>query len=249
MPGFFQLQKHFQRHIFTGGKRIWINFIFLNRFKRQCSQALTQCNSVARPRLMHSSVLFKRSKHPLQSGKGKATERRSWNMNQVVPVSWDLIKKDWYWLHANEEEMCNSLDCFQNYDAYQWQAYFLATKNCFAVLLGQWCMKSALMPGLHLYFPQGELKSASSWCCSKPECLVQTRTLGKTKPREYRSSFLLQTWSGKERQRGRAWVVPWRLKSSRREHRQNGYGALGKEPCSMLQRKAENPQRLRWLHS
>lgn len=73
-----------------------------------------------------------------------------------------------------------------------------------------------------LVFHAGRAENASSWCCSKPECLIQTRTLGKTKPREYRSSLLLQTWSGKERQRGREWVVPWRHKSSRREHRQTG---------------------------
>lgn len=198
MPGFFH-SKNIFKNIFRGGKRIWFHFIFLNCFKSQCSQALTQCSSVAMLRLMYSSVLFKNQNIPCSMEKARPQKEEAgiWTRQSLFPETWririgigHMQKRRCATAWAVSKSMIHIND----------KRIFLAEKNCFAVLLGQCCMRSALMPGLHLYCMQGELKSARSWCCSKPDCLVQTRTLAKTKAREYRSSLLLQTWSGKERQ-------------------------------------------------
>lgn len=215
----FYLQKQFERHIFTRGKRIWFHFIFLNQFKSKCLQALTQCNSIARPRLMHSPVLFKKSKHPLQSGKGKATER-SQNLNQAVPVSWDLKNKDWYWSQAKEEQMCNSLGCFQKYDTYQWRAYFLAAKSALLCFLASdaWKVLSCLACTC--------TACRESWKVSAPDAAANQTALYKQepwgKPNQGNTGAHSCYKLGSSKESQRAWLVPWRCKRSGREHRKNG---------------------------
>ena len=86
-------------------------------------------------------------------------------------------------------------------------------KSC--AVLGQGCMKSALVPAQCLAGMQGQLKSGSSWWCSKPGglpstgCSAQARSAGEMQAREELSSLLHQTCNGHKRQRepGHEWCL------------------------------------------
>lgn len=178
---------------------------------------------------MHSSVLFKKNQNipcSLAKARPQKGEARIWARQSLFPETWRIRTGTGHsqkrrrcataWvvfksmIHINDKHIFwpqkIALLCFLASDA--WKVLSCLACTCIA------CRENWKVPA-----PDAAANQTA---------LYKKEPLEKTKPREYRSSILLQTWNGRERQRARAWLVPWRCKSSRKESRQNG----SKEPLA-----------------
>lgn len=136
--GFFSSKNVFN-NIFREGKRIWFNFIFLNSFKSQCSQALTQCSSVAMPRLTHSSLLFKNQNNPCSVKKARPQKEDDgiWTRQSLFPETWRIRIGTG---HMQKRRCATAWAVSKSMLRINDKRIFLAAKNCFAVLLSQWVL-------------------------------------------------------------------------------------------------------------